>query len=53
MPKNHHIQNIMKKATKARLNPLENAQNSSYPKYYDMMIFGQFPKGLALLLEPI
>ena len=36
MPKNHHIQNIMKKAPKARLTPLENAQKSSYPKYYQI-----------------
>ena len=50
MPKNHHIQNIMKKGPKARLTPLENAQKSSYPKYYEKgnkgktKPFGKCPK---------
>ena len=34
MPKNHHIQDIIKLAPKATLGPLENAQKSSYRKYY-------------------
>ena len=34
MPKNHHIENIINLASKARLTPLENAQQSSYRKYY-------------------
>ena len=50
MPKNDHIQHIMKKAPKARLTPLENAQKSSYPKYYQIGSeskanpFGQCPE---------
>ena len=34
MPKNHHIENIIQLAPNARLTPLENAQKSSYRKYY-------------------
>ena len=30
MPKIHHMENILKVVPKARLNPLENAQKSSY-----------------------
>ena len=38
MPKNHHIENIVKLASKARLTPLENAQKSSYRTYYKVGI---------------
>ena len=34
MPTNLHIENIIKLAPKATLAPLENAQKSSYRKYY-------------------
>ena len=34
MPKTHHIENIIKLASKARLTPLELAKQSSYRKYY-------------------
>ena len=34
MPRNLHIENIIKLAPKATLAPLENAQKSSYRKYY-------------------
>ena len=34
MPKNHHIQDIIKLAPKATLAPVENAQKSLYRKYY-------------------
>ena len=38
MPKNHHIENIIKLAPTAKLTPLENAQKSSYRKYYKVGI---------------
>ena len=38
MPKIHHIENIVKLASKARLTPLENAQNSSHLKHYKVGI---------------
>ena len=50
MPKNHHIENIIKLAPTARLTPLENAQKSSYRKCYKVGTksnaspFGKCPK---------
>ena len=50
MPKNHHIENIIMLAQKAKLTPLENAQQSSYRKYYKFGIiskanpFGKCPQ---------
>ena len=38
MPKIHHIENVVKLAPKARLNPLENAQKSSYRKHFKVGI---------------
>ena len=50
MPKNHHIQDIIKLAPKATLAPLEHAQKSSYRQYYTVgtksnaNLFGKCPK---------
>ena len=38
MHKIHQIENVVKLAPKARLNPLENAQKSSYRHYYKVGI---------------
>ena len=38
MPRNLHIENIIKLAPKATLAPLENAQKSSYREYYKVGI---------------
>ena len=50
MPKNHHVENIIKLAPTARLTALENAKKSSYRKYYNVGTksktnpFGKCPK---------